>query len=269
LARRDIDLVICDIDGTLLTHGLYMPPETIAALRAVAASGVAVATLSGRTLGGTDAASPALASICVARGALNGTVIEGADGATIASALLDPQAVTEAMAAVDAAGLSACLLGARRSHALIRHADCARIFRMFHPTYAPLDGAARPYHLLSLYGPRDVMERTQHALHDLPLRLGPICGSLRSDLAFQFLQPPGVDKGSALRRIAAHVGTTPARTLAIGDGLWNDLPLLRAAGVGVAMPAAAPALLAVADHVAPAGPEDAGAGSFLLEYLGL
>ena len=54
MARRGIDLVVCDIDGTLLTHDLFMPAATLDALRRVRASGVAVAALSGRTLGGRN-----------------------------------------------------------------------------------------------------------------------------------------------------------------------------------------------------------------------
>lgn len=269
MARRGIDLVVCDIDGTLLTHGLRMPGATLDALRRVREAGVAVATLTGRTLGGTDAASPRLQAICAARGALNGTVTVDASEAPILSATLAPEAVEGALAAIDAAGLSACLLGPRRAHAIIRHPDCARIFRMFDPVVEPFDGVERPYNIIALYGLAEAMRELQPTLARLPALRGPICGSLRSPLSFQFLQPPGVDKGVALEHIAARLGASPDRTIAIGDGVWNDLPLLRAAGVSVAMPAAGQALIDAADHVAPAGPEESGAARFLLEYLDL
>ena len=57
-----------------------------------------------------------------------------------------------------------------------------------------------------------------------------------------------VDKGRALRTLAAHLGIAPEETLAIGDGS-NDLPLLQAAGIGVAMGQAHATVRAAAHHV--------------------
>ncbi len=42
------------------------------------------------------------------------------------------------------------------------------------------------------------------------------------------------NKGEAIGKLAAHLGLTLAQTMAVGDGL-NDVSMLRAAGVGVAM----------------------------------
>lgn len=61
---------------------------------------------------------------------------------------------------------------------------------------------------------------------------------------------PGVDKGEGLRRLCALLSISPQRVLAIGDS-ENDIPLLTAAGYGVAMGNAAPRVKAVADWVAP------------------
>lgn len=59
---------------------------------------------------------------------------------------------------------------------------------------------------------------------------------------------PAVDKGSALRFVAARLGIAIDQTIAIGDS-WNDAPLLEAAGFAVAMGSSPPELRAVADAV--------------------
>ncbi len=70
----------------------------------------------------------------------------------------------------------------------------------------------------------------------------------RSHPDFVEVLDPNVDKGRALAFVAAHYGIPVDATLAVGDS-WNDLPLLQAAGMGVAMGSGPPELLARADAV--------------------
>ena len=55
-------------------------------------------------------------------------------------------------------------------------------------------------------------------------------------------------KGLALEGLAARLGIPMAETMAFGDDL-NDVSMLRAAGIGVAMANASPAALAAADEI--------------------
>lgn len=55
-------------------------------------------------------------------------------------------------------------------------------------------------------------------------------------------------KGAALQWLAAYLGLAPSQTVAFGDDL-NDVSMLRAAGIGVAMGNACPAAKAAADYV--------------------
>ncbi len=70
----------------------------------------------------------------------------------------------------------------------------------------------------------------------------------RSDPDFVEVLDPGVDKGRALGVIAEHYQIPLDATLAVGDS-WNDLPLLHAAGMGIAMGSAPAELIARADAV--------------------
>jgi len=62
-------------------------------------------------------------------------------------------------------------------------------------------------------------------------------------------------KGNALKRFAEHLGYTLDNCMALGDGT-NDLSMIEAAGLGVAMSNAHPLVLAAADHVTVSNDEE-------------
>ena len=66
----------------------------------------------------------------------------------------------------------------------------------------------------------------------------------------------GMGKAEALRVVEERYGITPERVCAVGDA-DNDLPMLRAAGLGVAMGNALPEIQAEADLVIGANDTDA------------
>lgn len=75
----------------------------------------------------------------------------------------------------------------------------------------------------------------------------------------------GTDKGSGLRSVCELLGIGTEDVVAFGDS-GNDVPMLVAAGDGVAMGNATPDALAAADHVAPRC-EDAGVARYLEPLL--
>lgn len=79
-----------------------------------------------------------------------------------------------------------------------------------------------------------------------------VCGDdayvTRSNPEFVEMLSPAVDKGVALRLLAAELGIPIERVAAIGDS-FNDLPLLRAAGFAIAMGSAPDDLKAQADAI--------------------
>lgn len=70
----------------------------------------------------------------------------------------------------------------------------------------------------------------------------------------EFMHPEGT-KGHALRFLAAHYGIPIEETIAMGDAM-NDREMVEAAGLGVAMANAVPALKEIADFVTLSNNED-------------
>lgn len=81
------------------------------------------------------------------------------------------------------------------------------------------------------------------------------------------ISAPGVTKASALAELCATLEIRAADVIAFGD-MPNDLPMLQWAGTACAVANADPAVLAVADLVAPANDDD-GVARTLAEVYGL
>ena len=93
------------------------------------------------------------------------------------------------------------------------------------------------------------------AEEELAEQLGDKMDVFRSAPFFLELVPKGIDKAQSLLRLLAKVNLTPADMIAFGDG-YNDLSMLRLAGMGVAMSNAAPEVRSEANYVTLSNEED-------------
>ena len=71
---------------------------------------------------------------------------------------------------------------------------------------------------------------------------------IRSEHSLYEILPKGVSKGTLLARMAEHLQVPMGRTVAVGD-YYNDVSMLCAAGIGVAVENATPDAKAAADHI--------------------
>ena len=79
---------------------------------------------------------------------------------------------------------------------------------------------------------------------------------IRSDRVLYEILPRGNSKGAVLLQLAELLGMDPRRTVAVGD-YYNDVEMLRAARLGIAVANACPDALAAADHVTVSNEEHA------------
>ena len=91
-----------------------------------------------------------------------------------------------------------------------------------------------------------VISQLAPAMRAMPLPVTVI----RSDPDLIQVMDASVNKGTALRLVCEHYGVALDEVLAVGDAV-NDVPMLEAAGIAVAVDNAHPEVKLVADWVAP------------------
>lgn len=98
-------------------------------------------------------------------------------------------------------------------------------------------------------------ERAEGLEKKLRARYGDMLAIYRSEPYFIEIVPRGVDKGDSLRRLMEHMGIAREDVICCGDG-FNDISMMRYAGVGVAMGNAQQAVKDAADYVTASNDED-------------
>ena len=87
------------------------------------------------------------------------------------------------------------------------------------------------------------------------LRLQRQISVYRSEPYFLELVPLGIDKARSLAVLLEKIGITREEMIAMGDG-YNDLSMIKYAGLGIAMGNAQEPVKAAADYIAPSNDED-------------
>ncbi len=98
-------------------------------------------------------------------------------------------------------------------------------------------------------------ERAEALEQELADRYGDMLSVYRSEAFFIEIMPKHVDKASSLDRMLQTVGLTRENAICCGDG-FNDISMIKYAGVGVAMGNAQPAVKAAADYITGTNDED-------------
>ncbi len=242
------DLICIDVDGTLLDSAGVITPSVWHALRALRERGVRLAICSGRPAFGVTLEYARRLDPQGWHIFQNGaSVMRPASGETLSVAIA-PEIVERVIARMRATG-RILELYADREYAVEQHAERAQRHAAllgvpFQPRpYETLQGAVVRAQWLVPHEERDTVLAEPHD----GLTLCPSLAPLMPDTTFVNMTAAGVDKGSALRRLASAYGIALERVMMIGDS-QNDLPALRIAGIAVAMGNAELAVMETAHH---------------------
>ena len=262
-------LLAIDIDGTLLTSGNELTDATCVALRRAMAAGIQVVLATGRRYSHTLHLVEPLGltvPLITASGAL---VKDPVNHRTLYRAQFERAVLCSVLQAMDELGYCpivcsdtfhegfdfytsrAEVTGEELCEYLRINADAGRVNADL------LDGPPENTFCTFTMGTHDQMLKLEERL------LGRFPGKLhahvlRSPLYAGYMcevAPAGVTKWSAIHRLAQQWGVSDDQICAVGDDV-NDIPMIRAAGLGVAMGNALPSVKAVAARIAPTQDQD-------------
>lgn len=258
-----IRLIALDLDGTVLDDKKQLTPRTAAALTAAAEQGALIVPATGRTATGIPASLLALPGVRYAITANGARVLDLATGASLCELYIPLETALEAYGRLLRYD---CLVDIfQDGQGYTTAANLARL-----PEYAPQNLIAY------VTGTRKVLEDMRGYIaaqtrglekftlffrHEAERRLAwaemealglAAVSSLPRNME---LNAAGVNKGRGLLMLAETLGLPAASLMACGDG-GNDLEMVRAAGLGVAMANAFEEVKAAADFVTRSNNED-------------
>ena len=262
----DIRIIALDLDGTLLDSGKNLSAANRDALAAAAAKGIHVVPTTGRFFGGMPESIRALPFVRYAITVNGAQVYDRTTDAAIAREELPLATALAVMRYLDGFDvIYDCYQdnwGRMTASMQERAADYApdahylKMIRELRKPYpdlkAHLEEEGRDVQKIMLFA-RDLPTRAQIA-DGLKARF-PELAVTASTWNNLELNSANAHKGLALKRFAEHLGLGLENCMAFGDGA-NDLTMVRAAGIGVAMANACPEVRAAADYVTLSNDED-------------
>lgn len=276
--KNDIRMIALDLDGTLLNSNKELSIGNLAALEQAARSGIEVVPTTGRFFGGMPEVIRNLPFIHYAITINGAEVADLRTGEVIYRAELPWEQAVDLMSLFDEYPViydcyqgNAAFMTATQKELVNTVVASPHYRKMIHELRQPVP-ELKTFLTQRKQGVQKVQFFTDHPdvrlnmMKQLPLMFDNLCvsSSVSDNVEINQIH---ANKGEALLALAAHLKFTSEQTMAFGDGL-NDLSMLKAAGIGVAMGNACLEAKKLADWIAPSCDED-GVASGILKFCNL
>jgi Cof subfamily protein (haloacid dehalogenase superfamily) len=267
-AAAKIQLVIADVDGTLVTQQKALTERSIAAVRKLRDAGIAFAVTSGRPPRGMSMLVEPL-GLTTPIAAFNGGMFVGRDLAILDQHTLATELVAPIIDALASGGLDAWVY--RACEWLVRDRRAAHVEReaftvQFSPTVVPsftefTDNVAK------IVGVSDDFEAVVRCEAELRHHFGDRVSASRSQPYYLDVTHPLANKGTVVRRHAALLKLPVEAVATIGD-MPNDVLMFALSGLSIAMGNASPEVQRAARRVTRTNEEDGFAHAIECYVLG-
>lgn len=253
-------VLVLDIDGTLMNSEKKITEKTKVALRAAQEAGVTIVLASGRP-------TPGIVPIAKEIGldeyggyilSFNGAIVTNfKTGEIVFETVLPHDKIQELYDASQTYGVS-----------IVSYKDGGIVTEIEDDKYVEIearinnmpvvkvdcfvDALTEPVTKCLMLGDGDYLEKVEVEVNN---QFGDLLNIYRSEPYFLEIMPQNVDKAYSLERLLAHLNLSRDEMVACGDG-FNDLSMVRYAGMGVAMGNAQQVVKEEADFVTASNDED-------------
>jgi Cof subfamily protein (haloacid dehalogenase superfamily) len=249
------DLVIADVDGTLVTSDKELTSASISAADRLRDAGVSLMLTSGRPPRGLRMFVEPLA-LTEPIAAFNGGMFVSPDMSVLERHQVDPALVEPVIATMRSAGLDVWVY--RDSDWFVTDPDAPHVDREartveFQPTV--VDELPTGSGVVKIVGVSDDPERIDRGTADVSAVYGGRVAAVRSQPYYLDVTNPEANKGGVVEYAVRRLGFVRERIAVLGDQP-NDLRMFRRAGLGIAVKNADPSVRRAAGRVTESNDDD-------------
>lgn len=269
--KKDIRVVVLDVDGTLLDSKHELTPRVEKALNDAAAKGVQVVLATGKT-------RASMLKIIDQLGLktpgiyLQGLAIYDGEGELLHQMTLDLTLARQVITFAEDRGYYVVAYSGERILARVYHKEVEEGLTVHHELAPEVVGPLQNllggmvFNKLIACGEPKAVKALRWQLN---LQLGGAARLMQAGIPTMLeILPPGASKGTALKLLLKDLKVAPEHVMAIGDA-ENDIEMIQMAGIGVAMGQAHQPVKDAADYVTGSNDEDGVAQAIERFVLGI